>query len=108
MRARINSCCPGCGELIRIGNPILLFADDELWICQRCALMRRATKDEPAGRTWADQMYAELGITLADAAHKALAPVLHPDAGGDHDAMSDLNHARDRAHGRNTRERVVA
>lgn len=53
--------------------------------------------------TWADQMYATLGTRLADAAHKALSRVLHPDTGGSAEAMKCLNAARDHAHGRNHR-----
>jgi hypothetical protein len=47
--------------------------------------------------TWADAMYAALGKTLAGRAYKALLPVLHPDRGGDTEAMQTLNAARDRA-----------
>ncbi|MDX3229403.1 hypothetical protein [Streptomyces sp. ME19-01-6] len=47
--------------------------------------------------TWADLMYAQLGATLAGKAYKALLGVLHPDRGGDTEAMKVLNAARDRA-----------
>lgn len=57
----------------------------------------------PRSSTWADQMYAEVGPDLGDKAYQALVRVLHPDAGGDTEAMQSLNSARDRAHGRNRR-----
>jgi hypothetical protein len=107
MHARLDSSCPECGLLIRQGTMIHRFPGDKFFICQRCALLRSARAGNPApggqAETWADRMYAELPVTLADAAHKALVPVLHPDAGGSHDAMSALNRARDRAHGKNTK-----
>ncbi len=107
MKARKDSDCPECDQLIRVGTMILKFADDKYWVCQRCALLR--SQSAPPGiplaaASWADGMYAELGVTLGDAVHRALVPVLHPDAGGDHAAMSVLNRARDRAHGKNSRE----
>ncbi|WP_411088346.1 hypothetical protein [Streptomyces sp. 061-3] len=55
---------------------------------------------EPRGRgaaSWADAMFAELPKALAEAAYKALLPVLHPDRGGDTLAMQMLNAARDKA-----------
>lgn len=48
--------------------------------------------------TWADAMYSALGRPLGDKCHRALSRVLHPDHGGDLDAMKTLNAARDRAH----------
>ncbi|TKA13201.1 hypothetical protein [Actinacidiphila oryziradicis] len=50
-----------------------------------------------AADTWADAMYAAMDKALADRAYKALLPVLHPDRGGDTEAMQALNAARDRA-----------
>ncbi|GAA2108859.1 hypothetical protein [Streptomyces synnematoformans] len=47
--------------------------------------------------TWADAMYAALGLELADKAYRALLPVLHPDRGGDTAHMQHLNAARDKA-----------
>lgn len=47
--------------------------------------------------TWADALYEALGPQLADKAFRALVPVLHPDRGGDTEAMQMLNAARDRA-----------
>jgi hypothetical protein len=60
MRARINSSCPGCGELIRVGNMILLFSGDELWICHRCAILRQAEQPQHAtSRRGEEQLLAD-------------------------------------------------
>lgn len=56
--------------------------------------------DARGSRSWADAMYRELGVPLADKVFAAACRVLHPDAGGDTAAMQQLNAARDRAHGR--------
>lgn len=55
--------------------------------------------DAPAPRsaaTWADALYDQLPAELHAAVYAALAKILHPDIGGDLDAMQQLNVARDR------------
>lgn len=74
-----------------------LLADDFHIVEQEERLRgERRQRTEDTG-TWADAMYGALGKTLGDKAHKALARVLHPDHGGDLEAMKALNAARDRA-----------
>jgi hypothetical protein len=41
-------------------------------------------------------MFAALGPEYGERAYRALVRVLHPDGGGDHQLMVDLNKARDR------------
>lgn len=50
--------------------------------------------EKPTG-SWAMNMYTALGRDLGDQAYKQLVRVLHPDAGGDAEAMKELNRARD-------------
>jgi hypothetical protein len=52
-------------------------------------------------RTWADELFAALKGKphLADKVFKALTLALHPDAGGDHELMVQLNVARDKTRG---------
>ena len=103
MKARKQSACPGCGGLINRGNYIYLWDADGYFICGSCALKRHTPPPPaPPGSCWADLMYEQLGGQLADTAYKVLARVLHPDAGGTHDAMTALNLARDRAHAKGT------
>lgn len=51
------------------------------------------------GFTWADDMFAQLPERFHDPVHRSLTKILHPDIGGDLDAMQALNIARDRVKG---------
>lgn len=57
-------------------------------------------KTTPSGPTWADAMFSTLPPQLSDKAYKALVKILHPDGGGDSEAMKILNAAYDRHKGK--------
>ena len=100
MKARKQSACPECSRLINRGNYIYLWDADGYFICGSCALKRHAPAT--TGTSWAELMYDQLELALADRCFKALITVLHPDTGGTNDATTALNRARDRAHAKGT------
>jgi hypothetical protein len=58
-------------------------------ICKRCAFILGAPK-------WLDAMFIAIGRQRAKTLYRALAPVFHPDAGGDERLMKALNAAKER------------
>lgn len=65
-------------------------ADGSAWTSGRAGAGHRATP----GADWAESLLDAVGPAQAEAVFKALTRVLHPDAGGDHVLMSQLNEAR--------------
>jgi len=57
----------------------------------------RPPRADRGERTWADDLLAKADPALAARIFKALAAVLHPDAGGTTELMQHLNAARDRS-----------
>lgn len=60
----------------------------------------RPPRADRGERTWADDLLAKADPALAARIFKALAAVLHPDAGGTTELMQHLNAARDRSKSR--------
>lgn len=82
-------------------------ADRRSWNAERTRLERdrqrlqqevnrlRSTAAAASGQDWAEQLLGKLTPEQADKAYRALVRVLHPDVGGDHRLMQQLNVARD-------------
>lgn len=80
------------------GGPTPPASDDELRrVLLRLQAENTRLRNEAAARkgNWAETLLSQCSPELAEKVFKRLTPVLHPDTGGTHELMRDLNVARD-------------